>query len=147
MKEYRGQDARPTLVLTVGLPRSGKSTWARDMDYPIVCPDEIRLALHGKVFIKEAEPYVWAIAHTMVKALFGSRHSHVILDATNLSWGRRDEWRSEDWHRVAKTFRASTKECIKRAERTGRTDLIPVIGRMANGAEWPDAGEISLWFD
>jgi len=35
------------LILTVGLPRSGKSTWAAKKGFPIVSPDAIRLAMHG----------------------------------------------------------------------------------------------------
>src|SRR5690554_6874569 len=31
------------LICTVGLPRSGKTTWARKQSYPIVNPDSIRL--------------------------------------------------------------------------------------------------------
>src|SRR5258706_417694 len=52
-----------TLIVMVGLPWSGKSTWAREQgNWPIVCPDEIRFALHGQRFIAEAEPWVWTIA-------------------------------------------------------------------------------------
>ncbi|KKK82651.1 hypothetical protein LCGC14_2801230, partial [marine sediment metagenome] len=46
------------LILTVGLPRSGKSTWARKQGHPIVNPDSIRLALYGEPFIEEAEPMI-----------------------------------------------------------------------------------------
>ena len=35
------------LIVMVGLPRSGKTTWARKQGYPIVNPDSIRLAFHG----------------------------------------------------------------------------------------------------
>ena len=38
------------IIVTVGLPRSGKTTWAREQGYPIVNPDSIRLSLHGKRF-------------------------------------------------------------------------------------------------
>lgn len=54
--------SKPTLVLMVGLPRSGKSTIARSGRVPIVSPDAIRLALHGQPFIASAEPTVWATA-------------------------------------------------------------------------------------
>lgn len=42
------------LILTIGLPRSGKSTWAKQQGCPVVNPDSIRLALHGKAYIQEA---------------------------------------------------------------------------------------------
>jgi predicted kinase len=72
-----------TLIMTVGLPRSGKSTWAIAQGHPVVCPDAIRLALHGQPFIATAEPVVWATAKLMVASLFEAGHGVVILDATN----------------------------------------------------------------
>ena len=74
-----------TLILTVGLPRSGKSIWAKKQGIPIVNPDSIRLALHGKAFILEAEDFVWTIAYTMARALFLAGHETVIIDATNIT--------------------------------------------------------------
>ena len=73
-----------TLILTVGLPRSGKSTWAMQQGYPVVNPDSIRLALHGHRFREESEEHVWAIAKTMVNSLFIAGHDKVIVDATNI---------------------------------------------------------------
>lgn len=86
-----------SLILTVGLPRSGKSTWAKSQNVPIVCPDSIRLALHGLPFVSLAEPFVWAIAKVMVRALFISGHHTVILDACNTTQKRRDEWKDGSW--------------------------------------------------
>ena len=117
------------LILTVGVPRSGKSTWARKQGHPIVNPDSIRLALHGQAFIKEAEPHVWAIAKTMVNALFLAGHDTVILDATNTTRKRRDEWVG-DWEREFKVFDTPKVICMQRAMDSGRTDLLDVIGRM-----------------
>ncbi len=125
------------LILTVGLPRSGKSTWAKKQGIPIVNPDSIRLALHGKPFIPEAEAFVWAIAYLMVKALFIAGHEKVIVDATNNTQKRRDEWekRFNDIKIEYKVFNTSKDECIKRAKETGREDIISVIERMANQME------------
>lgn len=67
------------LLVTVGLPRSGKSTWAKQQGAPVVNPDAIRLALHGQAFLQEAEPLVWVMAKYMVEALFLAGHSTVIL--------------------------------------------------------------------
>ena len=81
-----------TLILMVGLPRSGKSTKARKLGHPIVNPDAIRLSLHGHAYIPLAEPYVWAIAGTMALALFAAGHETVTIDATNNTAARRAEW-------------------------------------------------------
>src|SRR5207302_1271835 len=85
------------LICTVGLPRSGKSTWSQAQSYPIVSCDAIRLALHGQRFLAAAEPWVWTIAKTTVRALFFAGHKTVVLDSTNTTRKRRDEWQSKDW--------------------------------------------------
>lgn len=123
-----------TLIMLMGLPRSGKSTRARAMGYPIVCPDAIRLALHGQVFIGLAEPFVWAIAKVMVRALFLAGHEKVILDATNITRKRRDEWKSKSWVREFHISGVEAEVCVARAITDNRQDLIPVINRMAK--EW-----------
>jgi predicted kinase len=117
------------LVMTVGLPRSGKSTWARTRGYPVVCPDAIRLALHGTAFIADSEPMVWTLARYMVKSLFLAGHTIVILDAVNSTRKRRDEWKSPSWKRRYQVMKTSKEECLRRAENF--PDLIPIIERMA----------------
>lgn len=117
--------------MTVGLPRSGKSTWAQEQTFPIVNPDSIRLALHGEPFIKAAEPMVWCLAKYMVKALFNAGHFFVILDATNITKERRDFWMNDDWECLYQYFSTSKETCIERAIKSHREDLIPVIERMA----------------
>jgi len=125
----------PTLILAVGLPQSGKSTWCRQQGHPIVNPDSIRLAMHGKPFIAEAESFVWAVAKCMVKALFLAGHETVVLDATNTTRKRRDEWKSSKWTREYFEFERDPVLCKARAEVTcGDAEhlagLIAAIDRM-----------------
>lgn len=126
------------LTMTVGLPQSGKSTWARKQGCPIVNPDSIRLALHGQAFIPQAEKMVWAIAGYMVDALFLAGHEQVIIDATNVTEKRRAEWTNHKYpvpvEVVARMFFESPTVCIDRALSNGRPDLVPVIQRMQQ--EW-----------
>ena len=124
-----------TLIMLMGLPRSGKSTWAQRQGVPIVNPDAIRLALHGQAFIIEAEPIVWMTAKYMVRALFLAGHESVILDATNTTRSRRDEWKSSLWNREVMLFDTPEDECIRRAKDGGREDLIPIIEKMNEGFE------------
>jgi predicted kinase len=132
---------RPTLIATVGLPRSGKSTWARRQGVPVVNPDSIRLALHGQPFIEEAEPWVWLFARTMVRSLFLAGHPTVILDATNVTRRRRREWVDGDWELRFEVFRTPAEVCIERALADGREYLVPVIERMAARFEPVDPSE------
>lgn len=128
----------PTLVLCVGLPKSGKTTWARAQGCPIVSPDAIRLALHGQRYVQAAEPFVWATAHVMVRALFGAGHDRVIVDATNMTRTRRDDWREDGWLLAVQNFSAPLAECVSRAAAEGDEEIIPTIERMAAKSEPPD---------
>lgn len=122
---------KPTLICTVGLPRAGKTLWANGHTYPIVCPDAIRLALHGQAFYTPAEPMVWAIAKIMVHSLFLAGHDVVVLDACNNTRKRRDEWRSNEWETRFKVIPESAEVCLERARNKGYDAIIPVIERMA----------------
>lgn len=132
-------EGKKTLILTVGLPRSGKSTWAREQGLPIVNPDSIRLALHGEPFLERAEPMVWVVANIMVTALFEAGHDKVIVDATNTTVKRRDFWKNSLWTIEYKIFHTSVEECVQRATFTEKLYLIPVIERMAAEFSLPEA--------
>ncbi len=119
------------LIMTVGLPYSGKSTWAKSMHYPIVCPDSIRLTIHGQRFRKSIESMVWAIAKIMVEALFEAGHDKVILDACSHTADRRNEWKNEDWTRWYVVCDISKIGCMARAQESGDLEIMPIIDRMA----------------
>ena len=114
----------------VGLPRSGKTTEAQKLGHPIVCPNAIRLALHGKAFLPESEPMVWTIAKYMVRSLFFAGHDTVILDATNTTVRRREEWKSPEWERRFIWVITSVEECMDRAIKCGFP--VKVVKRMSN---------------
>ena len=132
---------RASLIITVGLPRSGKSTWAMKQGHPVVNPDSIRLALHGQRFLPEAESMVWAMAEYMVKALFLAGHTTVILDACNVTAKRRDVWdkfcEKYDYCFEAEVFKVKPKTCIERARAMGDDEIIPIIERMVESSDIP----------
>jgi len=133
------RDIEYSLYITVGLPYSGKSSWAYryslEHNVPIVCPDNIRLSLHGMRYSALAEDFVWAIAKVMTRSLFYSGHSIVILDATNTSKKRRDFWYDEMWKSIFILFGVDGKECIRRAKENNDTAIIPIIQRQAENFE------------
>lgn len=130
------------LIILRGLPRSGKTTWAREMakqtGAAIVNPDSIRLAIHGQAYREETEPLVWATAQIMADSLFRAGHEIVIIDATNVTEARRKFWydRFKNVKIEFITIMVPVEECIERAKKDGREYLIPVIERMAK--EWED---------
>ena len=131
-----------TLILTVGLPRSGKSTWSIKQGFPIVNADSIRLALYNEAFIRDGENMVWTIAHYMVKSLFLAGHDVVIHDATNLTAGRRTPWLSGNWTTKYKLFKANEVTCIKRALESKKPELVEIIRIMADDIDYDVA---PLW--
>lgn len=130
------------LIGTVGLPRSGKSTWARTLNVPMVNPDSIRLGLHGQAFNQLAEPFVWATAKLMTRALFIAGHDIVVLDATNLTEDRRQSWIWPEWRTLWKIFDTPLEVCVERALAGGNPGLVPVIERFAAETTYPTA---ELW--
>lgn len=145
--QLKGKSAwprNPILIMTMGLPYSGKSTWAREQAHlgaPIVCPDSIRLAMHGFRFIKDAEDWVWAMAKTMVRTLFHSGHDMVILDACSVSRRSRELWRDDRWTTHIALFDVPAEECKRRARELGDEIIIPIIEGMALDWEEPVAAE------
>lgn len=129
------------LICTVGLPRSGKTTWAREQGHPIVNPDSIRLALHGRRFVSLAEPFVWAIAKVMVRALFLAGHDVVILDACSHTRARREEWKSSTWQTDYVEFGTPVAACVARARQIGDEEIVPVILRMDGAYEPVESDE------
>lgn len=124
------------LIMTVGLPYSGKSTVALSYSAPIVCPDQIRYALHGQRYVQEAEPMIWAIARVMVTSLFLAGHNKVILDACNTTKGRRDEWKDPRWTRRYVVCDISTMSCVERAVAKNDKYIMPIIDRMSKQLEY-----------
>lgn len=129
------------LICTVGLPRSGKSTWARKLMFPRVNPDSIRRAFTGLRWFGPIEHQVWATARTMVRALFLAGHKIVVLDSTNLSRKARDAFTPSedvDWKRRFILFDTPTLVCKERAEKT-YPELCEVIDFMQ--ANWEPIDE------
>lgn len=130
-------------ILTVGLPRSGKSTWARSTGYPIVCPDSISVALHGRRlrFVAHAEAFVWAVAETMVAALLGAGHEKVIVDACHATESRRKQWHDRfsapNTAVKCEVFDTPPAICKRRAAADGDQEIISLIDRMAGELDVP----------
>lgn len=133
------------LYFTIGLARSGKSTFAQQWrkngdvihsdgvgEYRVIVNDDaIRLALHGKRWLGSAEPIVHGIEPIMVKALLIAGHT-VLLDNTHTTEKAISKvfWIDPD----AQVFYIDTpvSVCLQRAIDTGQEDLVPVIRRMDN---------------
>lgn len=124
------------LIMMVGLPYSGKSTIAKSYKHPIVCPDQIRIALHGRRYEPAAEPMVWAMAKIFVRSLFLAGHKQVVLDACSTTSERRDAWIDKAWTRSYVVCDISKLACMVRAQEKDDEEILPIIDRMAKYQEF-----------
>lgn len=108
-----------TLILTVGLPQSGKSTWAKDSGHPIINRDAIRKTIGGTIRYFKEENRVTEIEYTMVESLFNAGHKVVVVDATHLKRKYRKAWQVWCMNRAIKVdyrfFLTPMDICIERA--------------------------------
>jgi len=119
------------LLITRGLPASGKTTFARKLQPRVVRVnrDDLRLMLHGRrLFTERAEDQVTHLQRMSVEALL-ARGADVIVDDTNLRGSTVREWAV-----LAARFRATFEvhdltevpldECLRRD--AGRPDGVRV---------------------
>jgi len=143
---------RKILICSMGIPRSGKTIWVKEIHekygIPVVCPDDIRLALHGKVFDVSKEKIVWEITRTMVKCLFMQGYIRVLFDATNYHRGARKtpkKWAKEiGCDIVFYDIKTPKDVCIQRCKDGDRKDLIPIVERMFCGYHPLDEDETAF---
>lgn len=143
------------LIATVGLPASGKTTWAKtfcdgfEPDDPTrffrVSSDDLRLMIYGARNI--ISPVEFDLLDTCVCELL-KQHKNVVIDATNLKKKHRAKWgsvaRMEGHEYEVKYFDVSLDECILRNEqRLGQPDYVPQesIIQMAKSFEVPTLSE------
>lgn len=129
------------LIVTVGLPYSGKSLWANcQLGVTIVNRDSVRLALHGERYLQAAEEWIALLTRTMVRSLALSGNHTIIIDECNVTEKRRAQWAVKDiaWETKFLVFPTSREECIERALSVDDQRIIPIIDRMAAEWEWPD---------
>lgn len=120
------------VILTIGLPGSGKSTWAKEYcekntDWVRVNRDDLR-RMRGKYWLPKDEDMITDMERMCVaQALYNKKN--VILDATNLNpkhinslknWFKSDSLEIEF---IEKRFDVSPEECIKRDAKRGNESV------------------------
>lgn len=116
------------LIVLVGLPRSGKSTWALDHIMPTVSPDAIRSTLRASGTPLVPREMVDHMATFMVRSLFLAGHTRLILDDCNEKRKHRDKWypkaKDPTWEvRFVHIF-TGMDICIGRADDPDHTQVI-----------------------
>jgi predicted kinase len=78
-------ETRPRLIVLVGLPGSGKSTWAGDQGVAVISSDDIRRLLIDDPTNQSIHGDVFATVRYILRRRFQLRRPLTILDATNLT--------------------------------------------------------------
>lgn len=157
-------ESKGRLYFTVGLPRSGKSTYCNEWvkgerivnpdsnavfaywyqsgrPRAIVGGDDFRRALHGGEFRIESEGTVFAMMDVAARALL-NRGIDVIIDETCTTYETLLRYIKLDINAQAVFIDTPADVCVERAKADGREYLIGPIGRMAAQLEdfrsrWP----------
>lgn len=91
-KTFYEEKEIPELVLPIGIPGSGKSTWIKNFNannkYVVVSPDSIRRELTGDVSDQSRNADVFHMAEVATKKALEAGES-VIYDATNVDTAQR----------------------------------------------------------
>jgi predicted kinase len=142
------------MILMCGLPRSGKTTWAKDNrkswvddsrpDKFIISADALRQIVYNQRYWQDGETLMWSIHDIILKvALF--QGIDIIIDECNISKKRRSPL-----IKIAKNYgyevycvylTTSWVDCIDRANKDNDLEIIPIIERMSNNFEEPEYEE------
>lgn len=141
-------DVKPTFIMMVGLPGSGKSTYAEKIaeeSNAIICSsDMIRKELYGDVNSQDKNVVVFLTLHRRIKEHL-SNGRNVIYDATNISSKRRRAFLKELERIVCikKCVIMSTpfEECLEKNKQRDRVIPEDVICKMYKNWNTP------YWFE
>lgn len=125
---------KPTFTMMVGLPGSGKSTYAEKVKGAVICSsDAIREELTGDINSQEKNGEVFKILHQRVKENLRSGND-VIYDACNISSKRRkaflDELKHIECEKVCFVIATPYAECLKQNQQRERRVPEDAIKRM-----------------
>ena len=123
------------VVLAIGLPGSGKSSWFKRHDVVPLSSDMVRSLLFDDVREQRFQDLVFSNLRSMLKARLIAKRPMNYVDATNLTPQERQHWiklaKDYNYEVHAVFFDVPLEVCIERHQRRDRVVAEDVMRRMA----------------
>lgn len=133
------------VVLSIGLPGSGKSTWFKRHNILPLSSDMVRILLFDDVTEQRFQDLVFSTLRSMLRARLLARRPWNYLDATNLSPHERRSWiklaHDFGYEAHAVFFDVPPEICIERNRRRERNVPEEIMQRMAQKLRPPNFEE------
>lgn len=135
----------PRLVVLVGLPGSGKSTWAREQGYNALSSDDIRRVLSDDANNQSIHGEVFATLRYLLRRRLELKRPVTCIDATNLTHRERRPYlaMAQIYGCVAEAVYFDTPPEVCKQRNRDRDRVVPdeVIGMMAARLRVPTVEE------
>ena len=132
---HEAKKSKGAVVLSIGLPGSGKSTWFKRHNILPLSSDMVRILLFDDVTEQRYQDLVFSTLRSMLRARLLARRPWNYVDATNLSAHERRSWiklaHDFGYEAHAVFFDVPPEVCIERNHRRERNVPEDVMQRMA----------------
>ena len=132
---HEAQKSKGAVVLSIGLPGSGKSTWFKRHNILPLSSDMVRILLFDDVTEQRYQDLVFSTLRSMLRARLLAKRPWNYVDATNLSPHERRSWiklaNDFGYEAHAVFFDVPPEVCIERNQRRERNVPEDVMLRMA----------------
>jgi predicted kinase len=137
--------ARGFVVLTIGLPGSGKTTWFKRRGVTPLSSDLLRTLLFDDITEQRWQGLVFSTLRSLLRARLIAKMPWNYVDATNLSPHERRQWikmaKSFGYDVQAVFFDVPLEVCMDRNRRRERTVSDDIMKKMAERLRAPDFKE------
>jgi predicted kinase len=137
--------SRGVVVLAIGLPGSGKTTWFKRRGVTPLSSDLLRTILFDDITEQRYQGLVFSTLRSLLRARLIAKMPWNYVDATNLSPHERRQWikmaRSFGYEVQALFFDVPLEVCLERNRRRERTVNEEIMRRMADKLRPPSFKE------